>query len=142
MTVGYFDASALVKIFLDEEDSSLAVDFWNGVSVAATSWLTYVEVEAAIAASRRRQGLGEQFAVRARNDWWRIRPTTRAMPLTPAIAAMAGDLVHNHSLSGADAVHLATALAFGADSVVMVTWDRRLAVAALAEGLSVAPAAA
>ena len=42
-------------------------------------------------------------------------------------------------LKGADAIHLASALAFGRD-LVFTTWDRRLHRAARAEGLRVAPA--
>ncbi len=140
MTIGYFDASALVKLVLDEQGAELAVEMWNRVSTAAASRLAVVEVEAALAAVRRRQGLGADFTEAARRDWRNIRPGARVMPITPSIAEAAADLVHTHSLSGADAVHLASALAFGTESVVMVTWDRRLAQAALAEGLAVVPA--
>jgi predicted nucleic acid-binding protein len=142
MTAAYFDSSALAKLVLEEDGSDVAMTLWQGASVALTSRLGLPEVEAAMAATRRRRGLPESFGRASRAEWQRIRNDAWTVSLTSAIADTAGDLVHSHSLSGADAVHLASALAFGTDSVVMVTWDRRLAHAALAEGLSVVPAPA
>lgn len=43
-----------------------------------------------------------------------------------------------HRLRGFDAIHLASALTVGV-GVTMVCWDRDLATAALAEGLTVLP---
>ena len=140
MTAAYFDSSALVKLVLEEDGSDVAMTLWQGASVALTSRLGLPEVEAAIAATRRRRGLPESFGRTTRTEWRQIQRGAWTVSLTRSIADTAADLVHAHSLSGADAVHLASALAFGIDSVVMVTWDRRLAQAALAEGLSVAPA--
>jgi hypothetical protein len=42
-------------------------------------------------------------------------------------------------LTGADAVHLAAALALRAEDLVFVSWDARLAASALAAGLPVTP---
>ena len=42
------------------------------------------------------------------------------------------------NLSGADAVHLASALEVGAADLVVAVWDRRLHRGAVAEGLTVA----
>jgi uncharacterized protein len=58
--------------------------------------------------------------------------------VAPAIAHAGGALAASHALRGYDAVHLAGALAVTGGGV-LVTWDRRLAVAALAEGLAIAP---
>jgi predicted nucleic acid-binding protein len=43
-------------------------------------------------------------------------------------------------LRGYDAVHLASALAIDSPDVVLATWDRALAAAAVEEGLAVVPA--
>ena len=56
-----------------------------------------------------------------------------ALPL-PEVAAVA------HGLRGADAVHLASALAVGAEATVLAAWDRRLRSGAEAVGLALAPA--
>lgn len=56
-----------------------------------------------------------------------------------ALAREAGALAQRHALRGADAVHLATALALG-DDVLVVTWDAELARAAQECGCATAPA--
>jgi predicted nucleic acid-binding protein len=61
--------------------------------------------------------------------------------LQPATAAAAGELARRHALTGADAVHLASAGALSPAQAVVVTWDRRLHAAARATGFAVAPAA-
>jgi predicted nucleic acid-binding protein len=57
-----------------------------------------------------------------------------------AVVERAGDLALRHALRGCDAVHLAAALSLRQpdepeEGPAMVTWDERLARAALAEGL-------
>jgi uncharacterized protein len=56
-----------------------------------------------------------------------------------ALARQAGDLAEHYGLRGYDAVHLATALAVDATDLVLVTWDRNLAGAAVQAGIAVAP---
>jgi predicted nucleic acid-binding protein len=55
------------------------------------------------------------------------------------VAREAGRLAVDHPLSGADAVHLASALQL-TDDVIVATWDHRLHAAAVASGLTVVPA--
>jgi uncharacterized protein len=55
------------------------------------------------------------------------------------LAHNAGDLVETHRLRGYDAVHLATALSSDSDSLLLATWDRELARAAIEAGCSVSP---
>lgn len=56
------------------------------------------------------------------------------------LARDAGTLAEDYALRGYDAVHLATALSAEDDELVVVTWDRDLAAAALRCRLPVAPA--
>jgi hypothetical protein len=51
-----------------------------------------------------------------------------------------GELAARHALRGADAVHLASALAVGDSELIVAVWDRRLHAGAQATGLRVAPA--
>lgn len=60
--------------------------------------------------------------------------------LTPALAESAARLASEHSLRGADAVHLASLSAVGHDHGVMAVWDVRLHTAARALGFRTAPA--
>lgn len=48
------------------------------------------------------------------------------------LAREAGRLAHQHGLRGYDAVHLATALQVQDPQLLLVTWDRAIAGAALA----------
>jgi predicted nucleic acid-binding protein len=59
--------------------------------------------------------------------------------LASRIAFHAGELAVRRALRGYDAVHLASALEAMDAGGVLLTFDRQLASAALAEGLSVAP---
>ena len=62
-----------------------------------------------------------------------------SLPRRSALARQAGDLAAGHHLRGYDAVHLASALRLGSDTM-LVTWDDRLRDAAVDAGLAVAPA--
>ena len=50
MTIGYFDASALVKLLVDEPGSDLAARVWDESDAVVTSRISYPEVAAALAA--------------------------------------------------------------------------------------------
>ena len=139
MAVVYFDASAFVKLANDEWGSDLVADLWNQQDAAVASPLTYAETRAALAASHHNRLLSAAQLARAVatiDDYWRdVRP----IALTPAVTRTAGHIAQSHSLRGADAIHLASALEVSDADVVVAVWDRRLHAAALAEGLPVAP---
>lgn len=140
MSLVYFDASALVKLVVDEEGTDLAVDLWSGCDAALSGRLGHVELLAAIGAARRSRRLtraGAATAVQLADELW---SAVRPVELTPEVERRAGVLAGRHDLSGADAVHLASALAVATADLVVAAWDRRLCAAALAEGLMVAPA--
>ena len=69
-------------------------------------------------------------------NWAAIRP----VELTAAAEQHAGRLTGRHALRGADAVHLASALAIADPDLVLAVRDRRLHAGATAAGLRVAPA--
>ena len=64
---------------------------------------------------------------------------TRAVELTDAVAVHAGDLAGRYSLRGADAVHLASLLAIGADGTLFAVWDERLRAGAATAGVHLVP---
>lgn len=140
MALVYFDASALVKVVVEEEGSDLAAALWEGADALLASRLAYVEVRAALAASARRGSLS-RAARRASERWWEeLWAGVRPVELTAAVERAAGDLAGRHALRGADAIHLASALAIGEPAPVVAVWDRRLHAGCRAEGLAVAPA--
>lgn len=60
--------------------------------------------------------------------------------LDDALARSAGELAERHALRGYDAVHLASATAIDDPDLVIATWDRDLASAAIAKHRTVVPA--
>ena len=140
MKVCYFDSSALVKLLVDELESDVAADLWNKADAITSSRLSQPEVRAAISAARRNARLGpaaEQQAVTKWGEFWR---NVDVIELSEPVASAAADLSSLYVLSGADAVHLASALAVLEGDAVLVAWDHRLRKAAVAAGLAVAPA--
>lgn len=138
MAIVYFDASALVKLVVDEDGSDLAAQLWDGCDAAVASRLAHVEVCAALAAAGRNRRLTPRSLTAALDAWAGYWAAVRPVELTRDVEQAAGRLARTHALRGADAVHLASALALATDLVVAV-WDDRLATAARAAGLGVAP---
>jgi uncharacterized protein len=135
----YFDASALVKLVVDEEGSELAARIWDGCDAALSGRLAYVEVCAALAAARRNRDLSESTLHAALAGFDRFWDAMRIVELTEGVQIHAGQLARERALRGADAIHLASALAVGDAELLMAAWDRRLSTAARAAGLAVTP---
>lgn len=133
------DTSAAVKLLLPEIGATVVSDLWDGSARVVASTLIRPEVASALS-RRRRQGDISAAQHRSLGDAWEvIRSEIGFVQSNGDVVDLAVDLTRRHPLSGADAVHLASALALGIDDVVLVTWDARLHAAALAEGLAVAP---
>lgn len=139
MPLAYFDASAFVKLLVEEPGTELAVALWDGCDAAVSSRLAYPEVRAALAAAHRNHDLDRNGLAQAEESWDAFWGATRPVELTAAVARHAGELAKDHALRGADAVHLASALAMSDRSLIVAVWDRRLHAGALATGIGVAP---
>ena len=139
--IGYLDTSALVKLLLrDEDDGASARALIEAMDVSFTSRIAYPEARAALAAARRAGWFTPRAYPSALRDLDRAVGSFRIVELSPALARAAGEVAERYSLSALDAVHLASALALGGSSTVVVTWDRTLVSAASAAGLGIAPA--
>jgi hypothetical protein len=136
----YFDSSALVKLIIEETGSTLVAQLWDGCDAALASRLAYPEVCAALAAAARNHGLSDDDLRSAEQAWEAFWAATRPVELTPSVERHAGELAREHAVRGADAVHLASALAIDDPDLVIAVWDRRLHAGALAAGTNVAPA--
>lgn len=139
MALVYFDSSALVKLVLDEIGSDEASTLWNACDAALSSRLAYPEVCAALAAAGRNHDLTEVEVSAALMEWEAFWSAVRPIELSAEVERGAGLLAGAHQLRGADAVHLASALALDTADVVVAAWDKRLRAGAEAMGLSIAP---
>ena len=140
----YFDASALIKLYVAEPESSIVTKLALSEPAVITGAAIIAEVPAALARSARMGRIKEESALlmmeRFRQDW---RSSYAVLPLSAANAEQAGDLAWKHPLRGYDAVHLACCLRAASlldERMVMVTYDRELWVAARSEGLDTVPA--
>jgi len=140
VAIVYFDSSALVKLVVDETGSDVAAELWNACDAALSSRLAYPEVCAALAAAGRNHDLTKSGASAAAVEWETFWASMRPIELSADVERVAGELAVLHRLRGADAVHLASALALGFPDVTVVAWDKRLHAGAEAVGLAVAPA--
>jgi len=140
MAVVYFDSSAFVKLLIDEDGSDIAAQLWDAADAVVSSRLAYPEVRAGLAAAGR-AGLINASAENVAEHLWEdvYWAATRAVALSERMATAAGTLAKQRALRGADAVHLASALAIGRDLVVLAAWDTRLAAGGVAVGLRVIP---
>ncbi len=137
----YFDTSAFVKLILPQESGAgVAQSIFGSDAILATSMLTYVETHSALARRFRHQELDEAEWVTALDRVDLIWRSFEVESVADRHVQAATDLLVRFSLSGADAVHLATALDLE-ESLTFVTWDQRQAAAAKALGLEVVPSA-
>jgi uncharacterized protein len=124
----YLDSAAVVKLVHAEDDSG-ALRGWLG-ECAGTGWVSSVLVEI------------ETFRALARHSpaaLTRLHPVLDLIDLVdcgPAIRMLA-QTVRPPTVRTLAAIHLATALHIHADLTSFVTYDKRLADAATAAGLTV-----
>jgi len=139
----YLDASALVKLYVDEDGSRQALQASRDADVMATCEIAYVELRAALA-RRYRDGALRPTAYRRvardlRADW----PHFFLVAVTGQLVERAGAIAERHRLRAHDAVHLASGLAVHTrtgEPVTFACWDRGLAQAAARAGLHPLPA--
>jgi predicted nucleic acid-binding protein len=141
MSLVYLDTSAIVKLCVLETGSPLAVALWERADAVVTSRIADAEVRSVLAAAERIGRIDAAPAAHARDRWSELRPGLHLVEVTAAVADRAADLVDRRPLRAADAVHLASALLLDDAAPVFAAWDRGLAAAARAEGLTVLPPA-
>ncbi len=123
----YVDASALVKVVVDEAESLAVRDYFAARPVQASSILVRVEVARAVA----RRGAPFSDVIDRALDQLSL------MDVDASIVRRAAT-IGPPTLRTLDAIHLASAMELGSDLEAIVTYDGRLADAARALGLPVA----
>jgi uncharacterized protein len=140
VSILYFDASAFVKLFLEEEGSDLVERLWDTCDIAVSSRLSYVEVCAALGAAHRNRDITKAIFDRSLTTWNTFWDSVHVIELTHSVTLHAGGLAPTHGLKGSDAIQLASALTVKSDDSIMAVWDNRLRSAAQSESLIVIPA--
>ena len=106
----YLDTSSLVKLYVEESESSKVDDLVKSSEVTATSLVAYAEARAAFARRYREKAFSSDEYNRMKEvfnkDWSRYL----ILSVTEDMIRLAGDLTEKHALRGFDSIHLASAL--------------------------------
>ncbi len=100
-----------------------------------TSWITFAEASAAVAAAARSRRISRGRATAAIRRLVTEWASVTALDVDEITSRRAGELARRHGLRGMDAVHLASAVLVAAARPIFVTWDADLRDAAREEGL-------
>jgi predicted nucleic acid-binding protein len=134
----YLDTSSLVKLYVEEDESSKVDLLLKSSEVTATSLVAYAEARAAFARRFREKA----FTTDAYNllkeffdeDWDRYL----ILSVTADMIRLAGDLAEKHALRSFDSIHLASALTLRQElssPIVFSCFDNNLQQASEREGL-------
>lgn len=136
-----FDTSAMVKLLIGEDGSAVVGQLWARTTDPYASIVAYPELRGSIARGLRGGRIAPGDYPTARMELERLWQTVIEIAFNAGLARSAGTLAEKHGLGALDAIHLASALSIATpdDRPTFVTFDRRLAEAALAEGLAVLP---
>jgi predicted nucleic acid-binding protein len=136
-----FDASALVKLLLDEGDADTVEALWTDTAEAFVSIVGYAELRGSISRALRAGRILPDAYTTVRLELEQMWGSVVEIRLDGTLPHRAGALAARHGLGALGAIHLASALsiATATEYPTLVTFDRRLAEAALAEGLTVLP---
>jgi hypothetical protein len=126
VSAAYADASALVKLIVQEPESDALRRYLASAGTVASSLMATVEVPRAV--NRGAPGAGAVMA--------EVLEALVIVNLDARIAARAAAL-EPVTLRTLDAIHLATALELGDELTAFVSYDDRLSAAARALGLPV-----
>jgi len=136
--IGYFDASALAKRYVEEPESPM-VRRLLGECLVCTSRLSEVEVASALVRRARDGSLSPAERDRALSALSEDMRSFYVVELFPEIARVARGLLLRHPLRASDAVQLASSTHVresAEEDVFFVAFDGRLNEAAVGEGLT------
>ncbi len=142
MDVYFFDSSALVKCYIDEDGTDEVTQIILSDARVVVSRLTQLEVTSALARRRRDRVITAQecdAVVQALDV--DLRERLEIMELSNAIVSRGVALVRNHALRAGDAIQLASALLAVStaddESITFVCFDAALNAAAEKEGFEI-----
>ena len=135
----YLDTSALVKLYVEEAESTAIAAAVERAVAVITARITYAEARAAFARHARAGGLTAlelRRVVRQLDEEW---GQYSIVEITEAVVRRAGALAERHKLRGYDAVQLAAALdvRLAGGDIEFSSFDIRLSRAAQRERLRI-----
>ena len=135
----YFDTSALVKGYVQEEGSKEVVALLDDVeNLFGSIVITQVEMAAAIQRAARVIGSSSTSASNAWQDFMDDWPSFTRLAVSPMAIERATGIAWNYGLRGYDSLHLAAALLWQetlGTQISLATFDRELWLAAKKAGI-------
>jgi uncharacterized protein len=129
----YFDTSALVKLYLSEDGSTVVRKAATNATEAATSSITYVEARSAFSRKLRMREITPRQFERHKAEFERDWQHFTRFDLDSHIIAGAAELIEKFPLKAYDAIHLSAALSMRQATrlrVSFVCFDQGLCAAA------------
>lgn len=134
----YLDASAVVKLYVEEVASARVREAVDQAQAVATSLIAFVEAQAAFGRARQDGRLTRLAYRRVVREFERDWGSYLALDVNEGLVRRAALLTVRRALRGYDAVHLASALTLRDRTdatVAFLAYDNRLSTSARLEGL-------
>lgn len=136
--IAYFDASAFLKLIIDEPGRPEVLELWQRAHRRISSLLLYAEARAGLARAHRMQRIGDRRLIAAVDDVEAYCEEADLLEVTEELSRYAGELAERHGLRAYDAVHLASVDAVADGETLLVAADGALVRAAQAHGIATA----
>jgi|APGre2960657468_1045069.scaffolds.fasta_scaffold71981_2 hypothetical protein len=131
----YFDTSAFVKLFINEQGSDNVRAYWDESKMVCSSQIVVLETVSALSRARQMKRItGEEFK-RSMVNLRDLEDEIYSLSVDAQVINMACNFATNEGLRAYDALHLASAVSTSAD--VFVCADLKLCAAAISRGLAV-----
>lgn len=134
----YYDTSALIKRYVEEDGSKEVDHLWEGGTAIITSTVAFAEIMAAFSRKYREGILSRADYLKTISEFKNEYSKLILVSMNPDLNQVIEKLLFKHPLRGFDAIHLASALLIqkeGPLTVRFVCFDRQLNKAAVEEGL-------
>ena len=144
MSIIYLDTSALLKLYIQESNSTDIKNLVTSAYGAGSSILTYTEMAAVMARAERMRILAGESAKAAWSNFLHDWPEITRLKISPVLTERAASLAWEFGLRGYDAMHLSTALTWQdalEEPVLLATFDRLLWIAGKKAGIATWPEA-
>ncbi len=124
----YFDASAIVKLYVQDSSSLPVAEMYESLDIVACHDIGFVEVRASLAAAWRMKRLDDGNYTRQVSDFSSDWESVSTVSADQALLLRAAQLAEGFALCGYDSLHLASAERFrlGIPEIQFVAFDAAL----------------
>ena len=134
----YLDTSSLVKLYVEEEESSRVADLVRSSKVTGTSLVAYAEARAAFACRFRENAFTPREYKRLISSFDEDWDNYLIVRVTKELVRQAGNLAEKHGLRGFDAIHLSSVITLREElstPIIFSCFDEKLQSASQVEEL-------